>query len=81
MEATVQRTQTAFRLNSDLIRKLKVEARKQNRSLNNYVETVLMDAVYRIPNETTLAAIEEAKSGKDLETLDLNNFEEFVKAL
>lgn len=81
MEATVQRTQTAFRLNSDLIRKLKVEARKQNRSLNNYVETVLMDAVYRVPNETTLAAIEEAKSGKDLETLDLNNFEEFVKAL
>lgn len=81
MEATVQRTQTAFRLNSDLIRKLKVEARKQNRSLNNYVETVLMDAVYRVPNETTLAAIEEAKSGKVLETLDLNNFEEFVKAL
>ena len=34
------------------------------RSLNNYVECLLLDAVYHEPNETTKAALKEAKSGK-----------------
>ncbi len=33
------------------------------------------------PNATTLAAMREAESGKELETLDLENFEDYVKAL
>ena len=43
---TVSKVQTAFRLNADLIRRLKIKAKKENRSLNNYVETVLMDIAY-----------------------------------
>lgn len=77
----MDRKQTAFRLRKDLLERLKIEARKENRSLNNYVESVLMDVVYKIPNDETLAAMKEAKEGKSLETLNLNNFEEFVASL
>ena len=34
--------QTAFRLSEGLINNLKQEAKKQNRSLNNLVETILI---------------------------------------
>ena len=77
----LDRKQTAFRLRKDLLERLKIEARKENRSLNNYVESVLMDVVYKIPNDETLAAMKEAKEGKSLETLNLNDFEESVASL
>lgn len=73
--------QTAFRLSEDLLERLKVEARKANRSLNNYVESVLMDVVYKKANRTTLEAIKDAKENKDLETLDMHNFEGYVASL
>lgn len=75
------RKQTAFRLRTDLLDRLKVAAKKENRSLNNYVESVLLDAVYREPNEETLAAMKDAKENKNLETLDLDNFEKYVESL
>jgi len=77
----VPKKQTAFRFSEDLLRRLKIRARKENRSLNNYVEKVLMDVVYDEPNEETKAAIKEAKENKDLETLDLKKFKEFVASL
>lgn len=67
----VDRKQMAFRLRTDLLDRLKVAAKKENRSLNNYVESVLLDAVYREPNEETLTAMKEAKENGNLETLDL----------
>jgi hypothetical protein len=75
------KVQTAFRLNKDLIRRLKIKAQKENRSLNNYVETVLMDIAYNDPNDETIAAIEEARSGKPMDKLDVDNFEGFVEEL
>lgn len=77
----VDRKQTAFRLRTDLLDRLKVAAKKENRSLNNYVESVLLDAVYREPNEQTLAAMKDAKENGNLETLDLDNFEKYVESL
>lgn len=81
METAIPRTQTAFRLSNELLRRLKIEARKQNRSLNNYVESVLMDAVYRVPNRETLAAMEEAREEKNLEIINLENLEGFIDSL
>ena len=81
MQATTTKVQTAFRFDKELIRRLKIKAKKENRSLNNYVETVLMDVVYDEPNEETIAAINEVKSGKDLERLDMDKFDEFVAGL
>lgn len=72
----LDRKQTAFRLRKDLLERLKIEARKENRSLNNYVESVLMDVVYRLPNDETLAAMKEAKEGRNLEKLNLDTFGE-----
>ena len=65
MEATIVRQPASFRLRTDLLEGLKRNAARENRSLNNYVESVLLDIVYNEPNETTKAAIEEAMSGKN----------------
>ena len=77
----LDRKQTAFRLRKDLLERLKIAARKENRSLNNYVESVLMDAVYREPNDETLAAMKEAEEGKNLTKVDTSSFESFLKSL
>ena len=81
METAITRTQTAFRLSTELLKRLKLEARKQNRSLNNFVESVLMDAVYRTPNARTMAAVKEARENENLETINLDNLEEFIESL
>lgn len=81
METTADRKQTAFRLKTDLLKKLRTEAKKENRSLNNYVESVLMDAVYRKPNKETIEAIEEAKAGKYAGTIDTKDFDSFMKSI
>ena len=81
METATLRQPASFRLNSKLLAILKERAKASNRSLNNYVESVLLDAVCFEPNETTISAIEEARSGKELETLDLDNFKSFVSSL
>lgn len=81
MQTTTTKVQTAFRFEKELIRRLKIKAKKENRSLNNYVETILMDVVYDEPNEETIAAINEVKSGKELERLNMGNFDEFVAGL
>ena len=64
MEATIVRQSASFRLRADLLEGLKRNAARENRSLNNYVESVLLDVVYNEPNEVTKAAIEEAVNRK-----------------
>ena len=81
METATLRQPASFRLNSKLLAILKERAKASNRSLNNYVESVLLDAGCFEPNETTISAIEEARTGKELETLDLDNFKSFVASL
>jgi len=73
--------QTAFRFSEELIERLRVKAKKEHRSLNNYVEKVLTDIAFDEPNEETVKAIEEAKDEKNLSTLDLKKFKEFVASL
>ena len=81
MDSATLRQPTSFRLNSKLLAILKERAKASNRSLNNYVESILLNAVSFEPNNTTIAAIEEASSDKKLETLDLDNFKDFVASL
>jgi len=63
METTTIRRPASFRLRADLLEGLKRNAARANRSLNNYVENVLLDVVYNEPNEETKEAIREAMSG------------------
>lgn len=79
MEVVVKKL-TAFRLNNDLLDMLKSAAKREHRSLNNFVECLLMDAMYSEPNEETKAAIEEVRAGKDLKTIDTSSFENFLKS-
>ena len=79
--ASITRKQTSFRLNEDLLKRLQEEAKRHNRSQNNLVESVLMAFVAERPNKTTLAAMKEAESSDNLETLDLGNFRSFVDSL
>jgi hypothetical protein len=79
-KAVVNRKQTAFRLREDLLKYLRIAAKKENRSLNNFVESTLM-GIYFKPNKVTLNAMKEASEDKNLETLDLDNFDTFVASL
>ena len=65
MATTTIRKPASFRLRSDLMEKLKRNAIRENRTLNNYVESVLLDYILNEPNETTKAAIMEAMSGQN----------------
>ncbi len=80
--ASVERKQTSFRLRTDLLEILKIKAAEANRTLNNYVESVLLDIAYDDePNAETRAAIEEARSGKSAGSLDVSSFEAFVRSI
>ena len=65
METTVRRKQTSFRLRTDLLDEMKIAAQRENRTLNNFVENLLLNYIYNEPNEVTKAAIEEAMSGRN----------------
>jgi len=81
MEATVNRKSAMFRLRSELLERLKQLAARDNRSLNNYVETILMDVAYNTPNATTRAAMEEARDDANLTTVNMDSYESFIKSL
>jgi predicted transcriptional regulator len=87
---TAMKVSTSFRLNADLVERMKVAAKASNRSLNNFVESILLNVMYRESAEsTTLAAIEEAKAqqqtyreGKtQVEAIDLSSVENMLKSM
>lgn len=55
--------------------------KRHNRSLNNFVETILMDAVYNTPNATTVKAMREAENEENLTTVNMDSYESFLKSL
>ena len=65
-----RKEQTAFRLSIDLLERLKEAATQENRSLNNYIESVLMNVVYNRPNKITRKAMQEAQINDSLDTID-----------
>ncbi|WP_333854651.1 hypothetical protein [Epilithonimonas sp.] len=66
----INKKSTSLRLNSGLYSHIEKLAKKQNRSINNYIETLLFDAVgYHEPNAKTKKAIEEARAEKKAGTL------------
>ncbi|MDE5552206.1 MAG: toxin-antitoxin system protein [Muribaculaceae bacterium] len=81
MEAAINRKAAMFRLREELLERVKQLAARDNRSLNNYVETILMDVVYNTPNATTVAAIREAEHDENLTTVNMDSYESFLKSL
>ena len=81
MEIAINRKATMFRLREELVERLKQLAARDNRSLNNYVETILMDVVYNTPNATTVEAMKEAENDENLTTVNMDSYELFLKSL
>ena len=83
MDITLPKKNQSFRLSIELIERLRQLAKRQNRSLNNYVETVLLDAAYSEPNDITLAAMKEAESGalRNAAPLDLSSVEAMERSM
>lgn len=82
MEVALKKNQS-FRLSVKLIERLKQLDKRENRSLNNYVETVLLDAAWHEPNQTTIAAMREAESGSlsEVQELDMSSIEAMEKSM
>lgn len=82
METLIVRKPASFRLRTDVLERLKINAARENRTLNNYVESVLMDIVYCEPNEVTKNAIKEAMNRKKYPEEELyGSAEELFNAL
>lgn len=70
-----------FRLRTELLERLKQLAARDNRSLNNYVETILMDVAYNTPNAKTVAAMKEAQDDSTLTTVNMDSYDSFISSL
>ena len=81
MDITLEKKAHVFRLPVYLLDKLKELAQKDRRSLNNYVECLLLDAVYHEPNEETLASMKEAKAGNLEGPIDTSSVEAMLKSM
>ena len=73
------KVQTAFRFDKELIEMVKEKAKAQRRSLNNYIEFLLLKDVGNIPNEETKKAISEAREGKNLD--DIQDLDAFLESI
>ena len=87
MDLELEKKAHVFRLPTYLLDRLnlldsqKKLSAKDPRSLNNYVEGILLDAVYHEPNEITKAAFEEAKAGKLEGPIDTSSVEAMLKSM
>lgn len=65
MEATIPRVSTSFSLRSDVLNILRHKAQRSHRTLDAYIESVLIDDAYTDePNDTTRQAIMETKTAE-----------------
>ena len=81
MDLALEKKAHVFRLPKYLLDRLKELAAKDRRSLNNYVEGILLDVVYNEPNDITKAALEEAKAGKLESPIDTSSVEAMLKSM
>ncbi|MCM4161753.1 TraY domain-containing protein [Antarcticibacterium flavum] len=64
-----------FKLDKELLEELKKQAKRNKRSLNNYVELILSKVVEKQPNDDTVEALDEALNNKDLKPItDIDKF-------
>ena len=81
MDIALEKKAHVFRLPVYLLDRLKELAAKDRRSLNNYVEGLLLDAVYHEPNEVTLQSMKDAKEGKTEGPIDTSSVEAMLKSM
>ena len=75
------RKQTTVRLPEYMLIDLNSEARRQGISVSKLIENITEAYMYQQPNPETLAALEEARSGVEMEEIDLSSFDAFIKSM
>ena len=73
------RKATTVRLPDYLLADLHAEARRRNISVSKLLENIAEERMYQ-PNAETLNAIEEAKSGVEMEDFDPNELDKYIYA-
>jgi hypothetical protein len=73
------RRQTTVMLPDYMLADLNAEARRQGISVSRLIEDRLEDSLYQ-PNAETLAAIEECRSGVELEDFDPDELDRYIYA-
>lgn len=81
MDIALEKKAHVFRLPAYLLDKLKELAKDDRRSLNNYVEGILLDAVFNEPNEETVASFKDAKAGKTEGPIDTSSVDAMIKSM
>lgn len=77
----MRRRRASVYMQPHLMNTLRERASQMNTSLSGYIESILLDSVYREPNATTIAAIEESRAGIYAGTVDTSNMEAFRKSM
>ncbi|WP_297719675.1 toxin-antitoxin system protein [uncultured Porphyromonas sp.] len=81
MDKATLRTSTSICKDSDLLEQMKKEAKAENKSLSNYIETLLYRMGYRPYNEETIKACNEAKGGEfagEVDTTDKSTIQAYL---
>lgn len=73
----IRRKATTVRLPDYMLTDLNVEARRQGISVSRLLENLMEVCLYQ-PNPDTLAAIEEARSGVEMEDFDPNELDRYI---
>lgn len=81
MIATGLKESTSIRIDAGLLAQIKEEAKADNRSLSNYLETLLYRMGYRPYNEETVQACREAREGKSAGVVDTSSREAIEQSL
>lgn len=81
MNIAIEKKTHVFRFPAFLMDKLKELAQKDRRSLNNYVEGLLLDAVFNEPNTTTEASLQDAREGKTEGPIDTSSVDAMLKSM
>lgn len=75
------RLRTTVTLPPALMNDLKKVAKQNKKSVSSIIEESLLDMLYHEPNETTKAAIQDAKNGIGLKPVDTSSIETFIKSM
>ena len=72
---------TSIRIDAGILEQIKREAKADNRSLSNYLETLLYRLGYRPYNEDTFLACQDARNGKSAGVVDTSSKESIISSI
>ena len=78
---TQSKSSMSIRIDTGVLSQIKKEAQSENRSLSNYVETLLYRMGYRPENKETIQACRDAKEGSSAGQVDTGSIEAIEASL